>query len=138
MYTGTTTAQRVVPLDQIIITILTTHIVHLILPLLNLTRDYRLTRHRLGAWFLLQSLSTVGTLRHPISVTSAYLGIPPYPAWGAEHNISLSKEEIEDIFLDLQQKFGFQRGYAVHAGYIGGSTHITASGTLLPCPARSR
>ncbi|KAI0277303.1 hypothetical protein BGY98DRAFT_934513 [Russula aff. rugulosa BPL654] len=78
------------------------------------------------------SLSTVGTLRHPISVTSAHLGIPPYPAWGAEHNISLSKEEIEDISLDLQQKFGFQRDYAVHADYIGGSLHITASGSLLP------
>lgn len=33
----------------------------------------------------------------------------PYPAWGAERVIPLSKEEIEDIFLDLQQKFGFQR-----------------------------
>jgi hypothetical protein len=36
-------------------------------------------------------------------------GSEPYPAWGAERNIPLSKEEIEDIFLDLQQKFGFQR-----------------------------
>ena len=33
----------------------------------------------------------------------------PYPAWSAERNIPLSKEEIEDIFLDLTQKFGFQR-----------------------------
>ncbi|KAI0311204.1 1-3-beta-glucan synthase [Amylostereum chailletii] len=33
----------------------------------------------------------------------------PYPAWGSERQIPLSKEEIEDIFLDLQQKFGFQR-----------------------------
>ncbi|CAL1710231.1 unnamed protein product [Somion occarium] len=32
-----------------------------------------------------------------------------YPAWGAERQIPLSKEEIEDIFLDLTQKFGFQR-----------------------------
>ncbi|TFK52998.1 1,3-beta-glucan synthase [Heliocybe sulcata] len=32
-----------------------------------------------------------------------------YPAWTAERNIPLSKEEIEDIFLDLTQKFGFQR-----------------------------
>lgn len=32
-----------------------------------------------------------------------------YPAWGADRNIPLSKEEIEDIFLDLTQKFGFQR-----------------------------
>ena len=33
----------------------------------------------------------------------------PYPAWNAERQIPLSKEEIEDIFLDLTQKFGFQR-----------------------------
>lgn len=32
-----------------------------------------------------------------------------YPAWVPENNIPLSKEEIEDIFLDLTQKFGFQR-----------------------------
>jgi len=32
-----------------------------------------------------------------------------YPAWSAERNIPLSKEEIEDIFLDLAQKFGFQQ-----------------------------
>ncbi|KAI0034779.1 1,3-beta-glucan synthase [Vararia minispora EC-137] len=36
-------------------------------------------------------------------------GREPYPAWSAERQIPLSKEEIEDIFLDLQQKFGFQR-----------------------------
>ncbi|KAF8515805.1 putative 1,3-beta-D-glucan synthase subunit [Hysterangium stoloniferum] len=33
----------------------------------------------------------------------------PYPAWTSERQIPLSKEEIEDIFLDLTQKFGFQR-----------------------------
>jgi 1,3-beta-glucan synthase len=32
-----------------------------------------------------------------------------YPAWSAERNIPLSKEEIKDIFLNLTQKFGFQR-----------------------------
>lgn len=32
-----------------------------------------------------------------------------YPAWTTERQIPLSKEEIEDIFLDLTQKFGFQR-----------------------------
>ncbi|KZV72587.1 glycosyltransferase family 48 protein [Peniophora sp. CONT] len=36
-------------------------------------------------------------------------GREPYPAWSADRQIPLSKEEIEDIFLDLQQKFGFQR-----------------------------
>lgn len=32
-----------------------------------------------------------------------------YPAWSADRQIPISKEEIEDIFLDLTQKFGFQR-----------------------------
>jgi hypothetical protein len=32
-----------------------------------------------------------------------------YPAWSADRQVPLSKEEIEDIFLDLTQKFGFQR-----------------------------
>ncbi|KAJ3501689.1 hypothetical protein NLJ89_g9224 [Agrocybe chaxingu] len=32
-----------------------------------------------------------------------------YPAWSVERQIPLSKEEIEDVFLDLTQKFGFQR-----------------------------
>ncbi|KAF7366397.1 putative 1,3-beta-D-glucan synthase subunit [Mycena sanguinolenta] len=36
-------------------------------------------------------------------------GFDTYPAWTAERHIPLSKEEIEDIFLDLTQKFGFQR-----------------------------
>lgn len=33
----------------------------------------------------------------------------PYPAWTSENQIPLSKEEIEDIFIDLTNKFGFQR-----------------------------
>ncbi|KAH8701853.1 1,3-beta-glucan synthase catalytic subunit FksP [Talaromyces proteolyticus] len=33
----------------------------------------------------------------------------PYPAWSSDAQIPLSKEEIEDIFLDLVNKFGFQR-----------------------------
>ncbi|KAK9421188.1 putative 1,3-beta-glucan synthase [Seiridium unicorne] len=33
----------------------------------------------------------------------------PYPAWTSDAQIPLSKEEIEDIFLDLTGKFGFQR-----------------------------
>ena len=33
----------------------------------------------------------------------------PYPAWTTDAQIPLSKEEIEDIFLDLTSKFGFQR-----------------------------
>ncbi|KAK9854006.1 Glycosyl transferase [Penicillium brevicompactum] len=33
----------------------------------------------------------------------------PYPAWSSDAQIPLSKEEVEDIFLDLVNKFGFQR-----------------------------
>ncbi|KAF9246530.1 glycosyltransferase family 48 protein [Melanogaster broomeanus] len=33
----------------------------------------------------------------------------PYPAWSPDKQIPISMEEIEDIFLDLTQKFGFQR-----------------------------
>ncbi|KAH0583885.1 1,3-beta-D-glucan synthase [Termitomyces sp. 'cryptogamus'] len=33
----------------------------------------------------------------------------PYPAWAADQHKPMSTEEIEDIFLDLTQKFGFQR-----------------------------
>ncbi|KAK5082123.1 1,3-beta-D-glucan synthase [Lithohypha guttulata] len=33
----------------------------------------------------------------------------PYPAWSSDAQIPLSKEELEDIFLDLTAKFGFQR-----------------------------
>jgi 1,3-beta-glucan synthase len=33
----------------------------------------------------------------------------PYPSWTSDGQIPLSKEEIEDIFLDLVNKFGFQR-----------------------------
>jgi 1,3-beta-glucan synthase len=33
----------------------------------------------------------------------------PYPAWSGDKQIPISYEEIEDIFLDLTQKFGFQR-----------------------------
>ena len=49
------------------------------------------------------------------SATAFVEYVPPsgvkdqYPAWTTERQIPLSKEEIEDIFLDLAQKFGFQR-----------------------------
>ncbi|GJE95140.1 glycosyltransferase family 48 protein [Phanerochaete sordida] len=33
----------------------------------------------------------------------------PFPAWTAERQAPISTEEIEDIFLDLAQKFGFQK-----------------------------
>lgn len=33
----------------------------------------------------------------------------PYPAWTQEAQIPLSKEEIEDVLIDLANKFGFQK-----------------------------
>ncbi len=53
----------------------------------------------------------------PSGMSSPYTEMPaggyrqrePYPAWTAEHQIPLSKEEIEDIFIDLTNKFGFQK-----------------------------
>ncbi|WBW74872.1 cell wall and secondary septum 1,6 branched 1,3-beta-glucan synthase catalytic subunit Bgs4 [Schizosaccharomyces osmophilus] len=33
----------------------------------------------------------------------------PYPAWTPENELPLTKEEIEDIFIDLTNKLGFQR-----------------------------
>ncbi|KAI5309921.1 1,3-beta-D-glucan synthase [Ascosphaera atra] len=33
----------------------------------------------------------------------------PYPAWTTEAQVPITKEEIEDIFLELVNKFGFQR-----------------------------
>ena len=33
----------------------------------------------------------------------------PYQAWSSDRQIPMSAEEIEDILLDLTQKFGFQR-----------------------------
>ncbi|KAG9009427.1 1,3-beta-D-glucan synthase [Tulasnella sp. JGI-2019a] len=39
----------------------------------------------------------------------AGLGYEMYPAWVNARQVPISKEEIEDIFHDLYQKFGFQR-----------------------------
>jgi 1,3-beta-glucan synthase len=36
-------------------------------------------------------------------------GKDAYPAWSVEREAPLSKDEIEDVFLDLTHKFGFQR-----------------------------
>ena len=64
------------------------------------------------------STESLGPPRMGISESSTptffdHNGVPtirePYPAWSSERQIPLSKEEIEDIFLDLTQKFGFQR-----------------------------
>lgn len=33
----------------------------------------------------------------------------PYPAWTQESQVPISTEQIEDIFIDLTNKFGFQR-----------------------------
>ncbi|KAJ8489645.1 hypothetical protein ONZ45_g13510 [Pleurotus djamor] len=32
-----------------------------------------------------------------------------YPAWSTDRQAPMSKEEIEDVFIDLMQKFGFQQ-----------------------------
>jgi len=67
-------------------------------------------------------------------------GREPYPAWGAERVIPLSKEEIEDIFLDLQQKFGFQRdsmrnmvwfsGLLINCAYFVLTIHYISAGEV--------
>lgn len=53
-------------------------------------------------------LSGVSTNQH-----GPFADIPgssvPYPAWSSERQIPISTEEIEDIFLDLTYKFGFQK-----------------------------
>lgn len=59
-----------------------------------------------------ESLSAQRTGHNSTPTFSEYAGgstPEAYPAWSAERHIPLSKEEIEDIFLDLTQKFGFQR-----------------------------
>ncbi|KAL3479524.1 1,3-beta-glucan synthase catalytic subunit FksP [Aspergillus californicus] len=33
----------------------------------------------------------------------------PFPAWASDGQVPVSKEEIEDVFIDLVNKFGFQR-----------------------------
>jgi 1,3-beta-glucan synthase len=43
-------------------------------------------------------------------------GSEPYPASGAERDIPLSKEQIEDKSLDRQQNFGFQRVLMLNNG----------------------
>lgn len=48
-------------------------------------------------------------LDYPNALPSGQRSREPYPAWTAENQIPLSKEEIEDIFIDLANKFGFQR-----------------------------
>lgn len=57
--------------------------------------------------------SRMGTSESPPPMMAEYAGPPgareAYPAWTVDRQIPLSKEEIEDIFLDLTQKFGFQR-----------------------------
>lgn len=43
------------------------------------------------------------------------------PAWTQEANIPLSKEEIEDVLIDLANKFGFQKGA------VDGNTNLSCS-----------
>ena len=53
------------------------------------------------------SMSSAGGYNNPFSDLPG--SREPYPAWSAERQVPMSTEEIEDIFLDLQQKFGFQK-----------------------------
>ena len=46
----------------------------------------------------------------------------PYPAWTQEANIPLSKEEIEDVLIDLANKFGFQKGVSAPHPTTGGQS----------------
>lgn len=48
-------------------------------------------------------------LDYPNALPPGQRSREPYPAWTTENQIPLSKEEIEDIFIDLANKFGFQR-----------------------------
>lgn len=56
----------------------------------------------------------------------------PFPAWSAERQIPMSTEEIEDIFLDLAQKFGFQKDSM--RNMVRPSTLTTHFPSALPCP----
>lgn len=52
--------------------------------------------------------SNSGTMDYPNHLSSRRFK-EPYPAWASDDNVPVSKEEIEDVFLDLTAKFGFQR-----------------------------
>ncbi|KAJ7594205.1 1,3-beta-glucan synthase [Mycena floridula] len=62
-----------------------------------------------------RSAESLGNMKSDPAHTSTFYDYAPaggpeaYPAWSTDRQIPLSKEEIEDIFLDLTQKFGFQR-----------------------------
>jgi 1,3-beta-glucan synthase len=59
-----------------------------------------------------ESLPPPSRAEYPDSSTPTFPDYPvreAYPAWSVERQIPLSKEEIEDVFLDLTYKFGFQR-----------------------------
>jgi hypothetical protein len=65
---------------------------------------------------LLQLSLKVGMVIEDVShtyVLSPQIRVPlvdDQPAWTQEANIPLSKEEIEDVLIDLANKFGFQKG----------------------------
>jgi len=48
-----------------------------------------------------------------MSATPAGMMVPrfnePYPTWTVQNQVPITKEQIEDIFIDLSNKFGFQR-----------------------------
>ncbi|KPM42807.1 1,3-beta-glucan synthase component FKS1 [Neonectria ditissima] len=53
--------------------------------------------------------SRPGTVDYTDNILTSSRMKEPYPAWASDDYVPISKEEIEDIFLDLTAKFGFQR-----------------------------
>lgn len=50
-----------------------------------------------------------GGMDYPNVLPAGQRSREPYPAWTADAQIPISKEEIEEIFMELTAKFGFQR-----------------------------
>jgi hypothetical protein len=65
---------------------------------------------------LLRTLKEAGTVTGEESLTLVFnindcaVLTTLKPAWNQDANIPLSKEEIEDVLIDLANKFGFQKG----------------------------
>ena len=60
----------------------------------------------------------------------------PYPAWSNEQQIPLSKEEIEDVFIDLANKFGFQVRTSAALPGSSGSGQLTPTCSCLRSATR--
>lgn len=58
------------------------------------------------------------------------------PAWNQDANIPLSKEEIEDVLIDLANKFGFQKGESQPSAPLTDGRLFTQRFRLSHDPAR--